>query len=87
MQGDLHAAQQWYLKSLEVQRRLGNLEVVVATLGRLCEARRDLSGAERWYGMSLRIDESLGNEPGVAKTHRQLGHVAQARQDFMTSRR
>jgi tetratricopeptide (TPR) repeat protein len=83
--GDFGAAEEWYLKSLEIEEGLGNrsgMSISYHQLGMLAEDRGDLASAEEWYRKSLEIKEALGNRPGMSATYHQLGILAGDRGDL-----
>jgi tetratricopeptide (TPR) repeat protein len=78
--GNLPAAEDWYRKSLEIEKALGNRPGMAASyhqLGRVAQDRDNLPAAEDWYRKSLEIEEALGDRPGMAMCYLQLGSVAQ----------
>jgi tetratricopeptide (TPR) repeat protein len=82
---DFDRAEQWYLKSLAIEEKLGNESGAAITyhqLGMVAQERRNFDRAEQWYLKSLAIEEKLGNESGAAITYNQLGIVAEERRDF-----
>ncbi len=88
-QGDLASAREWYLKSLAIEKKLGNEQGAASTyhqLGRVAEDQRDFAIAREWYLKSLAIKEKQHNEHGAAITYHQLGMVAQKQRDFATAR-
>jgi Tfp pilus assembly protein PilF len=85
---DLAAAEQWYLRALAINERLGNERAAAITyhqLGSVALERRDLAAAEQWYFKSLAIKERHGDERGAASTYHQLGRVAEERREFATA--
>ncbi|MFI7102104.1 tetratricopeptide repeat protein [Streptomyces sp. NPDC050161] len=81
--GCLKEAENWYGRSLTIQKELGDRPGMASTyhhLGVVDQLRGHLGKAEDWHGRSLAIEKELGNRPGMASTYHQLGIVAQERE-------
>jgi tetratricopeptide (TPR) repeat protein len=82
---DLDKAEEWYRKSINFKKRLGDECEVAKTyhnLGKVAQERRDLDGAEEWYREALEVFEQLGNPRFLAMTYNQLGITAQERREL-----
>ncbi|RDE48755.1 MAG: CHAT domain-containing protein [Candidatus Accumulibacter meliphilus] len=82
---DFEAAEAWYGKALEIEKRQGNEHGAANTfrqLGNLALARWHLEAAEAWYSKALPIFERQRDEDSAASCYHQLGMVAQERRDF-----
>ncbi|EGJ51770.1 tetratricopeptide repeat protein [Desulfocurvibacter africanus] len=78
-------AEKWYLKSLEMDGKLGHehgTAMNYGQLGNVALARRDLDQAENCYHRTRMIMERLGDESGAAIAYHQLGMVAELRGDL-----
>ncbi len=75
---DLHAAEEMYRTSLEINEKLGHrkgMAIAYVNLGNVLQSREDLEGAEQMYRKSLEVDEKLGRLEGGADAYRNLGNV------------
>ena len=78
-QRDFGSAEQWYRKSLAIEKKQGNEHGAATTyhqLGMIAQEQRDFGSAEQWYRKSLAINEKQGNEHGAASTYHQLRSIA-----------
>ncbi len=88
-QRDFQAARDWYLKSLDINEKSGNLHHAASTyhqIGMIAQEQRDFLAARDWYIKSLDIKEKSGNLHGAAITYHQLGIIAQEQRDFLAAR-
>jgi tetratricopeptide (TPR) repeat protein len=84
---DFQAAREWYLKSLAIEEKQGNLHGAAISyhqLGMVAQEERDFKAAREWYLKSLAIKEQQGNLHGAASTYGQLGIVAALEGDMVT---
>ena len=84
--GYLVKAEDWYSKSLEIEKVLENQPGMASSyhhLGIVRQGLGDLIGAEDWYRKSLEIEEALGNLLGMASSYHQLGIVRQLLGDLV----
>jgi signal transduction histidine kinase/Tfp pilus assembly protein PilF len=68
----------WFLKALELQREMGDLESVASTLNNIglnYKIRGNYDKAIEYYEQTIRIDEELGNGNEIAKTFNNIGMV------------
>ena len=80
--GELDKAEEFYLKSLELEEALGRKEGMASdygNLGNLYQTRGELDKAEEFYLKSLEINEALGRKEGMASQYGNLGIVYQTR--------
>ncbi|MDJ1135453.1 tetratricopeptide repeat protein [Streptomyces iconiensis] len=85
MRGDQGQAEDWYHKSLALQKALDNRPGLAATyhqLARVNQDRGELDRAEDWYRKSLDLSKKLGNRAGSAQCYYGLGIVARLRGDL-----
>jgi len=83
-------AEQWYRKSLAIEKKLGNEDGVAKTyhqLGRIAQEQRDFATAEHWYRKSFDAEEKHGNAYGAATTCHQLGNLALVEGNLSTAER
>ncbi len=88
-EGDFASAREWYLKSLAIKEKQGNLHGAASSyhhLGTVAQEERDFEGARQWYLKSLAISKELGNSLGEASSYSELGRVAQEERDFTGAR-
>jgi tetratricopeptide (TPR) repeat protein len=88
-QRDFATAQEWYLKSLDIKGKQGDLQGAASTyhtLGTVALEQRDFATAGEWYLKSLAISEKQNIPHLAAKTYYQLGKIAQEQQDFAAAR-
>ncbi|MBQ1023175.1 tetratricopeptide repeat protein [Micromonospora sp. C95] len=83
--GDLDQAEDWYHKSLALQkspRDSHRIAGIYHQLGMVAQNRGKLDQAEDWYRKSLRLCKKLGNRARSAQCHYGLGIVARMRGDL-----
>ncbi len=83
--GDLAKAEDMHNKSLEIVKKLGNLEGMAsdyAALGLVHYTRGDLSKAKEMHIKGLKIEEKLGRLEGMARQYGNLGLIYQDRGDL-----
>jgi tetratricopeptide (TPR) repeat protein len=69
-QQDFATAREWYVKSLAISEKQGDLHGAAITyhqLGMIAQRQQDFATAREWYLKSLDIKEKQGNLEGVAK--------------------
>jgi len=80
--GDLDKAEDMHNKSLEIEKKLGDLEGMAADYGNLGSVyymRGELDKAEEMHLKSLEIKEKLGLQEGMANSYGNLGVVYRQR--------
>lgn len=85
IRGDLGKAEEMHLKSLEINKKLGRLEVMAINYGNLGNVyfeRDNLDKAEEMYLKSLEINKKLGWLEGMAINYGNLGIVYRIRSDL-----
>jgi tetratricopeptide (TPR) repeat protein len=88
-QRDFGTAEDWYLKSLAINEKDGNLPDAATTyrqLSRIATEQREFGTAREWCLKSLAITEKLGNQQVAVVTYYQLGRIAEEERDFGTAR-
>ena len=74
--GDLEKAEEYHLKSLEIEKELGRKEGMASqygNLGLIYRTRGDLEEAEEYHLKSLALHEELGLKEGMASQYGNLG--------------
>ncbi len=82
---DLKTAEQWFHRSLEIKKQLGDEDGTASTfyhLGMVAHQQGDFETAERLYRMSMEISEHLPNKRWAALVYHQLAAIAQQRGDL-----
>ncbi|MEV4767741.1 tetratricopeptide repeat protein [Micromonospora humida] len=85
VRGDLDQAEDWYNKSLALQkspRDSHRIAAIYHQLGRVAQDRGKLDQAEDWYRKSLHLGRKLGNRAHSARCYYGLGIVARMRGDL-----
>jgi tetratricopeptide (TPR) repeat protein/energy-coupling factor transporter ATP-binding protein EcfA2 len=83
--GELDKAEEMHNKSLEIDKRLGQLEGMASdygNLGLIYETRGQLDKAEEMHNKSLEINKKLGRLEGMANQYGNLGVIYQKRGDL-----
>ena len=86
---DYYAAEQWFLRAIELARDVGNERRLFGAyygLGIVAHKQGDRTAAKRWYRMALDIPEGFKNEREMAAIYNQLGMAAQDEGDYATAR-
>jgi tetratricopeptide (TPR) repeat protein len=85
---DFGAAQEWYLKSLALERQDSPIRAatIYHQLGRVAQEQRQFTTANDWYLKSLILKEQNGDAEGCAMTYHQLGRVAEEQRQFDSAR-
>ncbi|MCP4264907.1 MAG: tetratricopeptide repeat protein, partial [Candidatus Brocadiaceae bacterium] len=82
IRGELEKAEEYYLKSLDINKELGRLEGMASdygNLGNIYQIRGELEKAEEYYFKALDIDKKLGRLEGMAIQYGNLGIIYQIR--------
>jgi len=88
-QRDFQAAREWYLKSLHIKEKHGNLHGAALSyhqLGIVAQEERDFKAAQEWYLRSLAILEKQGDLNRAASSYHQLGRLEEEEGDFKAAR-
>jgi Flp pilus assembly protein TadD len=82
IRGELDKAEEFYRKSLEIDKALGRQEGMASqygNLGIIYKTRGELDKAEEFYRKSLDINKALGLQEGMAIQYGNLGVIYQTR--------
>jgi len=83
--GDLNKAEQMHKKSLEIAKKLGQLDGMAlqyGNLGLIYMNKGDLKKAEEMFRNGVKIEEKLGRPEGMANAYSNLGLIYFSRDDL-----
>ena len=88
--GDLSDAEQWYVKSLQIKEKIGDLSGTANSyhqLGIIAQRSHDFVAAREWHHRSRNIRIQLADSYAVAASSMMLGAVAAEAGDYLESGR
>ena len=86
MRGDLHTAETWHRKALEIDERNGDENGMANAYHCLGSVAKERYGSTNWQlswlWKSLHIKEKHGNKRGASESYHQLGVLSQKQKDL-----